>query len=90
MARDILRDDNDDIRFSDGELMFGESFWQEVAFILKLNPGELKHAPLIGPALVRYVKGNATDAEIESLLSVHFKMDGKDYREIKKLIHTKR
>jgi hypothetical protein len=90
MAKDILRDAEGDVLLSPTGILHGESEYQEVALLLSLNPGDLKHAPLLGPSLIRYVKSAAPQEKIESELSLHFKMDNKDFRKYKKYINTKR
>ncbi|MBX7204142.1 MAG: hypothetical protein K1X81_01845 [Bacteroidia bacterium] len=90
MATDILRDEQDDIAISEtGDLVRGESLLQEVGLILRLNPGAVQHAPLIGPAITRFVKATMSQEELESVIALHFKMDNKDYRELKKGIRIK-
>ncbi len=87
---DIMRDIDGDVTIIDTGLVHGDSELQEVVTILQLNQGQIRFAPLLGPNLIKFVKGPANQEAIDSVLGKHFKMDGKDYRKIKKAINLKR
>lgn len=90
MAIDILRDEDGDVLITSTGIKHGESEMQELALILVLNPGDIKHFPVLGPALTRFVKSNGGREKIESAIAMHLKLDGKNYNELKNKIRTNR
>jgi len=86
MAVDILLDENDDLLFKDGELVLGESTTQEVGIIVRLNQGELKEDPLLGPNLITLINSNASKAKIKQRMKLHLARDGKNYDEFRDLL----
>ena len=86
MAKDILLDGNDDLLFKDGELVIGESLTQEVGIIVRLNQGELKEDPLLGPNLITLINSNASKAKIKQKVKIHLARDGKNYDDFRDLI----
>jgi hypothetical protein len=87
--KDIILN-NDELAIVNGDFMVGESFTQEVACILKLNQGELKSDPLLGPNLVRLVNSNIGQDELQTVIKFNLARDGKDYSEVKDLMELKR
>ena len=83
---DILLDSNDDLLFVNGDFALGESTDQEVGILLRLNPGELKEDPLLGPGLIRLIHSEATEADIKRLVKLHLARDGKSYEELQERI----
>ena len=57
MAKDILLDENDDLKILNGDFDIGESEMQEVGIILRLRQGELKSDPILGANLQHFMKG---------------------------------
>ena len=51
--KDILLDENNDIKLSNGDFNTRESEMQEVALILQSVQGEWKETPVLGPNLYR-------------------------------------
>ena len=88
MPKDILLNSDDDLLFRDGDFVVGESVTQEVGIILRLNQGELKQDPLLGPNLVQMIKSEATSNEVRTKVKLHLQRDGQNYEEIRKQIHT--
>ncbi|MEH0008007.1 MAG: hypothetical protein V6Z82_04735 [Flavobacteriales bacterium] len=86
-SSDIMLE-NDDLKITAGDLCIGYSLTQEVKIILRLNQGELKNDPLLGPNLLQLVKGKPAAQEFKERVKIHLGRDGKDYRSIKSLIHT--
>jgi len=86
MANDILLDVNDDLLFKDGELEIGESLTQEVGIIARLNQGELKEDPLLGPNLITLMNSNASKAKIKQRMKLHLARDGKNYNDFRDLL----
>lgn len=89
MNVDILLDENDDLLFANGDLVLGESVTQEVGILLRLNPGELKSDPILGAGLIRMIKSNAPKDKIKQRIKLTLQRDGKDYEQIKNLIHIR-
>ena len=87
-ATDIILE-NDDLKIMSGDLCISHSLTQEVKIILRLNQGELKNDPLLGPNLLQLVKGKPAAQDFKERVKIHLKRDGKDYRAISALIHAK-
>ena len=85
MALDYIHTEEDDLMIRNGDFAVGESTLQEVGIILRMNPGELKSDPVLGPALVRYIKGRDDD-KIRQMARLHIERDGKNYEELKQQI----
>ena len=85
MALDYLHTEEDDLLIRNGDFAVGESEMQEVGIILRLNPGELKSDPVLGPALLRFIRGR-DDARIRQLARLHLERDGKNYEQLKEQI----
>ena len=83
---DILLNEDNDLDCVNGDLVIGESLLQEVALITRLQSGELKSDPVLGPNIIQLLKSKAKQNEVEQRLRVHLARDGKDYSEIKKYI----
>lgn len=80
--QDILLEDNTgDIAIKGGDLFVGDSLDQEVGLILRLNQGELKSDPLLGPNLTASLKGSDTE-RIKRTIKLHLELDGKQVRKI--------
>ena len=84
MAKDILLDENDDLKILNGDFDIGESEMQEVGIILRLRQGELKSDPILGANLQHFMKGKYDRVAIEKRVKIHLERDGKNYDEIKK------
>ena len=50
--KDILLDENNDIKLSNGDFDTGESEMQEVALILQSVQGEWNETPVLGPIFI--------------------------------------
>lgn len=85
--KDILLNADDDLIFQDGDFVIGESLTQEVGIILRLNQGDLKSDPLLGPNLIQLEKGVEDAEEFKERVKIHLKRDGKDYNELKNRIN---
>jgi hypothetical protein len=83
---DILLGADDDLITANGDLVIGECFTQEVGALVRLNQGELKSDPLLGPSLLRMINSNANQQEVQTLLKLHLERDGKNYDDVKGII----
>lgn len=88
MAKDILLDDNNDIKILNGDFDIGESEMQEVGLILQSTQGEWKMTPTLGPNLYRFIKAKANKSDIESTVAIHLGIDNKDFKTLKSKINT--
>lgn len=77
MATDILCNEMGDIACVNGDFVIGESFDQEVEDILLANPGDYKETPLIGPGLIRRLKGKASIESIRRDVAISLELDNK-------------
>ena len=84
--KDLLLDSNDDLQFKNGELVIGESLTQEVGIIARLNQGELKEDPLLGPNIITLINSNAPKAQIKQRMKLHLARDGKNYNDFRDLL----
>jgi hypothetical protein len=84
--RDILLDENNDLKIVNGDFAVGESEMQEVGLILSSNQGEWKEHPVVGANLVTKVRSNTNDPRLERTLRIQMKLDGKDYEQIRNKI----
>lgn len=87
--KDILLDENNDIKLSNGDFDTGESEMQEVALILQSVQGEWKEPPVLGPNLYRYIKTKTDKIAIERQIRIHLSLDNKDYERLKTQMETK-
>lgn len=84
---DLLLDETDDIQFDvNGELIYGDTTLQEVGLIARINKGELRNDPLLGPNLIELIKANGSKAEIKQRLKLHLERDEKNYTDFENLI----
>jgi hypothetical protein len=76
MRLDILKDDENNILFADGDFATGQSDQQHVGDIFIANPGEYKEFPVIGFGAIRYIKRNISDDEFKRDLKLQLNYDG--------------
>lgn len=87
MAKDIILDNKNDLLIQNGDFVLGKSLKQEVGIILNLSPGNLKSSPLLGPSILRKKRANKGRMSIIRAIKIAFKMDGKNYDELKEQIN---
>ena len=87
--RDIMLDADDDLKIIDGDFLVDESYLQEVGIIIRLNSGELKSDPVLGPNLVQLMRGKYDKAEFDGRVRLHLSRDKKRYEDVKSLVHLK-
>lgn len=78
-----------DLDIRGGSMFLSDTTLQETAIILGMNPGEDKFTPMLGPGLVRMLKGKANRVTVERLVKLHLSLDNKNYDDLKKYIHLK-
>lgn len=89
MAKDILLDENNEPLVVDGDFVIGESEDQEIRLLLRLNQGEVKRDPVIGPNLVQEIEQGLDEQKIMKKVRLHLERDGKDFNEYKNKIVVK-
>jgi hypothetical protein len=90
MATDILLDENDDLLFdANGELVLGDCDLQEVGIIARINKGEVKSDPLLGPNLIELIHANAKPEEFKQRMKIALARDGKDFEEYREMINQR-
>ena len=88
MAKDILLDENNDIKISNGDFDIWDSEMQEVGLILQSTQGEWKAEPILGPNLFRFIKSKSSRLEIEKTIRIHLAIDNKDFNALRTKIET--
>ncbi len=88
MSKDILLDDNNDLKILNGDFDFGDSEIQEVGLILQSTQGEWKMTPTLGPNMYIFIKSKASKSEIEATVAIHLAIDNKDFKLLKNKINT--
>jgi len=83
---DILLNEKDDLVFGNGDFVVGDSTIQDVSQLLRLNQGESKEDPIIGPGLIRLIKSKINISRLRALVKKHLLRDGKNYDEVQKYI----
>ena len=86
--KDILLDENNDIKTLNGDFDTHESEMQEVALILQSVQGEWKQSPLLGPNLYQFIKGKTDKVAVEREMRRHLALDEKDFENLKTKIET--
>lgn len=86
--KDILLDENNDIKILNGDFDIGESEMQEVVLILQSVQSEWKETPVLGPNLYQYIKSKADKISIERQMRIHLALDDKDYDQLKTKIEA--
>ncbi len=77
---------DDDLEITAGDFTIGESLSQDVGIILRLNQGDLKSDPILGPNLTQLIKSNVSQQELQTIIKLHLERDGKDYNEVKNIM----
>ena len=73
--RDILLDENNDLRIVNGDFLIGESTNQNVELLFKTSPGEWKEHIETGIAIQRSNNGNL-DRFLDRTIRVQMEADG--------------
>ncbi len=85
-----MLDDNDDLVIGGVDFVIGDSLDQDVSTIIRLNQGDLKSDPILGPNLYQMINSNATKGEIRAKIKLHLERDRKNYEDIKNAINFKK
>ncbi|MFD2566072.1 hypothetical protein [Pseudotenacibaculum haliotis] len=85
--KDIMLDETDDLMISGGDFFVGESLTQETGIILRLNQGDLKSDPILGPNLIQLEHGVESESDFVERVRIHLKRDNKNYNAVKSRIN---
>jgi hypothetical protein len=66
----------------------GSTIDQEVATVLKLNKGDLKEDPLLGPGLNKFIRGKLKTTDVEHLIRQQLSRVGIDFDDYKDKINA--
>lgn len=72
-----------DLNVTGRHLVVGDTLLQDASVVLQLKQGELKEDPLLGPNLLRLLRGKADKTEIERLVKIHLSRAGISYEDVK-------
>lgn len=86
--KDILLNENNDIKILAGDFAIEESEMQEVALILQSTQGEWKETPIIGANLFQFMRSKVDMNAIVARVKLHLELDNKEYGDIKEKIET--
>lgn len=76
MAQDILRDATGDIEIKNGDLVVGESTYQEIELLLTTKKGEWKQNPLVGGNLQQFLKQREGRTAALKEINIQLRNDG--------------
>lgn len=85
----ILLDSDGDVKIENGSLRLGDSLIQNAEVVLGILPGHLKEDPVLGPNLIRYIRGKSTRMEIQRAVKIHIQRAGISWEEIKDRLNIK-
>jgi hypothetical protein len=83
MAQDIILDENNELRFYNGDLMVGYSDEQHIQHHLQINPGQLYSNPFTGVGIDGYLNGPVNTAILARAIRESLVDDGFLVRDIK-------
>ena len=90
MEKDIILDDNMDLKIVDGDFVVDHSLTQEVSMLLMLNKGDLKSDPILGTNLIQKIKQKVSKVVIKQVIDINLTRDGKDFNDLEKFINLVR
>lgn len=73
---DVLLDEDNDLAFSNGDLLQDESSSQNVDLILNSFSGAFKPFPFVGFGLLKYLKTDTSEARFKRELKIQLNYDG--------------
>ncbi|MGP1500747.1 MAG: oxidase [Bergeyella cardium] len=77
MRRDILLDQQSDLKLHNGDFDFGKSDQQHIEHILTAQKGEYKETPLLGFGIINYLKlSKYIQSDFKRDLKIQLEYDG--------------
>lgn len=81
--RDFTLDETGRLVLRNGSIATGDSYTQEVALLMLICRGELRHDPLSGCDLVRRTNSRIGRSELERVVRIQVERDGKSWADIR-------
>ncbi len=76
MAKDLLLNDDDDLRMAHGDLVVGDSEEQEVGLLMRSNQGDWRASPLTGFGVAQRTRNEVNRTQFARELSSQLELDG--------------
>ncbi|QTV06061.1 hypothetical protein [Faecalibacter bovis] len=73
--KDIIRDQEQDVKIERGDFVIDESDQQHIEDIFIAQKGEFKEFPLVGFGAINYIKSQTTDDEFKRDLKIQLEYD---------------
>lgn len=80
---DIIIDNTGEDMVADGDDMVDDGTLSDCFIIFKLNKGEMKNDPLLGPDLVKLTNAHNGSGKMKQELQLALEMDGKEAKSLK-------
>lgn len=77
MAADFIFDNSGDIAAKNGDFVIYDSLEQEVGAIIMANKADYKQTPLLGPSIIRFMKGQRDILKLQREVAIAMEMDNK-------------
>lgn len=87
MEKDVMLDENMDLKIVDGDFVVDKSLTQEVSMLLRLNKGDLKSDPILGTNLIEKIKQKVSKVLIKQVIDINLTRDGKDFSDLDEFIN---
>lgn len=75
-SRDILMDEENEIKFLNGDFHIGDSDSQHIQHIIEATKGNFLEHPTVGVNITEFKNGSITQAEIARRIRVELQKDG--------------
>lgn len=72
-----------DLNVINHKIVLSDTLLQDAGVVLQLKQGEWKEDPLLGPNLIRLLRGKQSRNEIERLVKIHLSRAGIGYENVK-------
>jgi hypothetical protein len=73
---DLVLNEDSDLTIANGDLVYGESTFQEQQLIISANKGDFKHIPQLGVEIYKYANSSGEDSTIKALIRENLLLDG--------------
>lgn len=83
MAKDYLLTATGDLVIVNGDFSFGDSLDDDINVLLLTNQGEVKQDPFTGIGIVRMMRRELNQEQIQKRVKLQIERDGKNYEEIR-------
>lgn len=83
MAKDILLDENGDLKIENGDLVIGDSSQQEIEQLVTGFKGEFKEFPIMGVGISKFLKTRGALTAAVKEIKIQLKSDGFNVNTVK-------